>query len=159
MGLFVIHAGDFRKNGLGDFNGKQFMFQTSHGLSFANETIPAHQLVELVAEAPAGNSSLGTGSVGEALLLPVGLVGGLAINGREPMVAFTARFLDGRHLFATTDTTTFAAMKTALFDRGRKSISPPKTQSPASDAYSWTGQALLIGLTCGVVLLLIIPFL
>ena len=82
------------------------------------------------------------------------------------MVAFTARFLDGRQLFATTDAATFAAMKAALSGRGRKSITPPKTRSRApkpepkqAHAYSTTGQALLIALTFGVVLLLIMPFL
>lgn len=127
MGIFVIHGGDFRKNGLGDFNGKQFMFQRSHGLSFANEKVPADQLVELVAETSTANSSLSAGSVGGTLL---GLMDGLAIGVREPIVAFTAHFLDGRQLFATTDASTFDAMKAALFDRGRKSMTSPKTRPP-----------------------------
>jgi hypothetical protein len=164
MGLFMIRAGDFRKNGLGDFNGKQFIFQTSHGLSFTNEKIPAHQLVEFRAETLEANSPLGSDSVGRALPGPVSIGG--SMGGREPMVNFKARFLDGRQLFATTDVLTFAAMKAALCDRGRKSIGPPKSQYTAhipepkqDEAYSRTGKALLISLTFGVVLLLIIPFL
>jgi hypothetical protein len=131
MRIFVIHGGDFRKNGLGAFSGKQFMFQRSQGLSFANEKVPVDQLVELVAETSTANSSLGAGSAGGALLGPVGQMGALATGVREPMIAFTARFLDGRQVFATTDASTFDAMKAALFDRGRKSITPTNTQSPA----------------------------
>ena len=119
MGMLKVHGGDFIEQQiyfLGDIlvlTGKR-----------KNEKIPSKKLksIEVATEEKIKklSGSIGLGLVGGLLLGPLGIIAGALAGGNKKEITFVATFHDSRSFVATTDPSTFAALKAEALDSSYK---------------------------------------
>jgi hypothetical protein len=120
MATIKVHGGDFVPNSTGYLNDHDFRLPTA-AHRFLGERIALAELSEIsMMNQEAGQTAaavFGRALVGELLLGPLGALAGSVSAANRTHITFTATFLDGRRLLATTDSAAFNRLMGFLFTR------------------------------------------
>jgi len=117
LGIFTVHAGDFRKGKDHQFLRGKLIMKRPKG--FFRETIAIDQveIVEVASEEAVKRigGTIGWSVAGAVLLGPVGLLAGLLAGGVGKDVTFVCKLKDGRKFLATASSKIFVELQAATF--------------------------------------------
>ena len=123
LGVFTVHAGDFRKGKDHQFVGGKLIMKKPKGFFRESIKLDRVESVEMASEEAVKRigGTIGWGVAGAVLLGPVGLLAGLLAGGRGTDVTFVCKLKDGRKFLGTGSSKMFKALQAATFFNGTSS--------------------------------------
>lgn len=117
LGIFTVHAGDFRKGRDHQYLRGQFIMKRPKGFFREKISVNEVEVVEVASEEAVKRiaGTIGWGVAGAVLLGPVGLLAGLLAGGVGKDVTFVCKFKDGRKFLATAPSKIFVELQAATF--------------------------------------------
>lgn len=117
LGIFTVHAGDFRKGKDHQFLRGNLIMKKPKGFFREKINVAQVETVDVASEESVKRigGTLGWGVAGGLLLGPVGLLAGLLAGGVGKDVTFVCKLKDGRKFLATAPSKIFVELQASVF--------------------------------------------
>jgi hypothetical protein len=117
LGIFTVHAGDFRKGKDHQFLRGNLIMKKPKGFFREKISVAQVETVDVASEESVKRigGTLGWGVAGGLLLGPVGLLAGLLAGGVGKDVTFVCKLKDGRKSLATAPSKIFVELQASAF--------------------------------------------
>lgn len=117
LGIFTVHAGDFRKGKDHQFLRGNLIMKKPKGFFREKISVDQVEAVDVASEESVKRlgGTIGWGVAGGLLLGPVGLLAGLLAGGVGKDVTFVCKLKDGRKFLATAPSKIFVELQASVF--------------------------------------------